>query len=120
MTEIDVPDWVAADVLSRYSAAQIERSGEVWPPEAALRQRQEDMRAALTAALGAWVGPELDEYQRLRDGIGGCTDGGCVIKRPKGMHTNGGCKCWQDKIKAQRMMRAGQTLFDTLRQEKPE
>lgn len=57
MTEIDVPDWVAADVLSRYSAAQIERSGEVWPPEAALRQRQEDMRAALTAALGAWVVP---------------------------------------------------------------
>ena len=22
-----------------------------------------------------------------------CSDGNCVIKRPTGMHTNGGCKC---------------------------
>lgn len=66
MTEIDVPDWVAADVLSRYSAAQIERSGEVWPPEAALRQRQEDMRAALTAALWAWAVP--GPYRFLKNG----------------------------------------------------
>lgn len=113
MTEIDVPDWVVAWALAAYKASRGTYEGEV-PVDA------DDMRAALTAALGAWVGPELDEYQRLRDGIGGCTDGGCVIKRPKGMHTNGGCKCWQDKIKAQRMMRAGQKLFETLRQEKPE
>ena len=106
MTEIDVPDWVAAVAL--------EACGEHFTGS------DDDMRAALTAALGAWVVPALDEYQRLRDGVGGCTDGGCVIKRPTGMHTNGGCKCWQDKIKAQRMMRAGQKLFDTLRQEKPE
>jgi hypothetical protein len=33
--------------------------------------------------------------------IGGCTDGGCVIVRPKGMHTNGGCKCPRDQIKMQ-------------------
>jgi len=23
----------------------------------------------------------------------GCGDGGCQIKRPTGMHTNGGCQC---------------------------
>ncbi len=23
----------------------------------------------------------------------GCTDGGCQIEKPKGMHTNGGCRC---------------------------
>lgn len=23
----------------------------------------------------------------------GCGDGGCVVERPKGMHTNGGCRC---------------------------
>lgn len=23
----------------------------------------------------------------------GCLDGGCVFKKPVGMHTNGGCKC---------------------------
>ena len=106
MTKIDVPDWVVAVAL--------EACGEHFTGS------DYDMRAALTAALGAWVVPALDEYQRLRDGVGGCTDGGCVIKRPTGMHTNGGCKCWQDKIKAQRMMRAGQKLFDTLRQEKPD
>lgn len=108
MTEIDVPDWV------------VEVAGEAFGRHNDLCWDDGSMRAALTAALGAWVVPALDEYQRLRDGVGGCTDGGCVIKRPTGMHTNGGCKCWQDKIKAQRMMRAGQKLFDTLRQEKPD
>lgn len=51
----------------------------------------------------------------MRDGIGGCTDGGCVIKRPTGMRTNGGCKCATDKYKAQRMMYAGQKLADAAR-----
>ena len=23
----------------------------------------------------------------------GCSDGGCQIEKPKGMHTNGGCRC---------------------------
>lgn len=23
----------------------------------------------------------------------GCSDGGCQIEKPKGMHTNGGCQC---------------------------
>ena len=23
----------------------------------------------------------------------GCLDGGCQIERPKGQHTNGGCRC---------------------------
>ena len=113
MTEIDVPDWVVEAALKAWFSGEDHENAD-------MSAFNEDMRATLTAALGAWVVPALDEYQRLRDGVGGCTDGGCVIKRPTGMHTNGGCKCWQDKIKAQRMMRAGQKLFDTLRQEKPE
>ncbi len=32
----------------------------------------------------------------------GCTDGGCIIKKPKGMHTNGGCRC------AREIQRAGE------------
>lgn len=118
MNKIEVPDWVAriADEAGEEFAKTHTMS-----MYASLADMQLDcVRHMLTAALGAWVVPALDEYQRLRDGVGGCTDGGCVIKRPTGMHTNGGCKCWQDKIKAQRMMRAGQKLFDTLRQEKPE
>lgn len=23
----------------------------------------------------------------------GCSDGGCIIRKPEGMHTNGGCGC---------------------------
>ena len=25
------------------------------------------------------------------EALGGCSDGNCVIHKPKGMHTNGGC-----------------------------
>jgi hypothetical protein len=66
-------------------------------------------RPAESAAPGA-VDDSIAEYDRMRDGVGGCSDGGCVIKTPVGMHTNGGCKCWTDKMKAQRMMHAGQKL----------
>jgi hypothetical protein len=43
-------------------------------------------------------------YDEMMNHLGGCTDGGCVIKRPTGMHTNGGCKCPSDKVKMQRAM----------------
>ena len=57
----------------------------------------------------------LEKYDKLAGHVGGCTDGGCVIVRPKGMHTNGGCKCATDKYKAMRMMSAGQALADEVR-----
>ena len=50
MTEIDVPDWVVAWALDAYKASRGTYEGEV-PVDA------DDMRAALTAALGAWVVP---------------------------------------------------------------
>lgn len=50
MTEIDVPDWVVAVALDAYKASRGTYEGEV-PVDA------DDMRAALTAALGAWVVP---------------------------------------------------------------
>ena len=34
----------------------------------------------------------------------GCTDGACIIARPKGMHTNGGCRCARE---LQRFGKAG-------------
>lgn len=75
-------------------------------------------RAALADALEVVLGEPVEvaiaQYERMRDGVGGCTDGGCVIKRPIGLRTNGGCKCWNDKMKAQRMMRAGQELFNAI------
>jgi hypothetical protein len=42
---------------------------------------------------------ELDEYLAA---IGGCSDGYCIIVKPKGMHTNGGCRCASDRTKMQR------------------
>jgi len=51
----------------------------------------------------------LAEYEDLRNHVGGC-----IVLRPTGMHTNGGCRCWRDQIKAQRMMRAGQALHDRI------
>lgn len=56
------------------------------------------LSADLAAALST-----LDA--RLGD-IGGCSDGYCVIIKPKGMHTNGGCWCFQDRVKMQRLARA--------------
>lgn len=55
----------------------------------------------------------IRQYDDLRDAMSsqsGCMDGGCLVKRPKGMHTNGGCKCHRDQIVSQRMMYAGERL----------
>lgn len=46
--------------------------------------------------------------------IGGCSDGYCQVVRPKGMHTNGGCRCLTDKYKAQRVVAAYLTFRATL------
>jgi len=38
----------------------------------------------------------------------GCMDGACIIQRPKGMHTNGGCKCLSElHIRFRPRIRAG-------------
>lgn len=42
---------------------------------------------------------------RLQE-IGGCTDGNCVVWKPTGMHTNGGCRCLNNQFKAQRVVSA--------------
>lgn len=64
------------------------------------------------------IASALAEYDKLRDAMSaqsGCRDGGCLVKRPQGMHTNGGCKCHRDQIVSQRMMYAGQRLADVVR-----
>ena len=65
---------------------------------------------ALEAATKQIIGAmQLHDFGRQ---IG---DGYCLVKRPVGMHTNGGCTCWRDKYKAQRMMGAGQRLRAAIR-----
>ncbi|MCR5876980.1 hypothetical protein [Phenylobacterium sp. J367] len=44
---------------------------------------------------------ELDAY--LRE-LGGCSDGHCIIIKPIGMHTNGGCRCARDEMKMRRVV----------------
>lgn len=52
----------------------------------------------------------LDDYDKVMDYIGTCGDGNCIIKKPVGMHTNGGCRCWDDRYRAQRTMMAAYRL----------
>lgn len=40
-----------------------------------------------------------EDIQTLADQLkNGCRDGGCVIKKPSGMHTNAGCRCTPRQI----------------------
>jgi hypothetical protein len=51
----------------------------------------------------------------------GCSDGNCVVLRPTGMHTNGGCRCARkvaDAFKADalvKILRLHQERADTIR-----
>ncbi|MBU9262014.1 hypothetical protein [Burkholderia multivorans] len=51
-----------------------------------------------------------ERYDALIDSLQSCGDGGCVIRKPKGMHTNGGCRCYRDSMKMQRVAYAAQEL----------
>ena len=57
----------------------------------------------------------LDAYESKMQQIGGCSDGGCVVVKPKGMHTNGGCKCWKNERSMQRLAMAANSLTKALR-----
>ncbi|MBS1725011.1 MAG: hypothetical protein JSS66_18890 [Armatimonadetes bacterium] len=63
--------------------------------------------ADLTAAL-----KELDDYLAH---IGGCGDGNCIIVKPAGMHTNGGCHCPRDHIAMQRYAYAHNKFASAIR-----
>jgi len=54
----------------------------------------------------------LDEYLET---IGGCGDGGCIILKPVGQHTNGGCRCSRDPIKMQRFAYAMNRFADEVK-----
>jgi hypothetical protein len=54
-------------------------------------------------------------YDHVMTSIGGCMDGGCVIVKPKGMVTNGGCRCMDDRLKARRVSGAANHLRNAVR-----
>lgn len=57
----------------------------------------------------------LDERDSYLAQIGGCGDGNCIVVKPKGMHTNGGCRCWRDGMTMQRYAYANNRLAAALR-----
>lgn len=67
-----------------------------------LANRTRSILEGVTAALA--------RYDALMESVEGCTDGGCVIRAPKGMHTNGGCRCTRAEHKMRRAMYASQEL----------
>jgi hypothetical protein len=45
----------------------------------------------------------LDQLKANLAQLGGCGDGGCIIHRRGGQHTNGGCHCDRDRMKMHRI-----------------
>jgi len=57
-----------------------------------------------------------EAFDLAAQSAGGCGDGYCCVTgKAVGQHTNGGCRCSDDRRKAQRMMLAGRRLRDGLR-----
>ncbi len=67
-------------------------------PEKAWNTRQPDLAAEVERLRGenAQIKSLVAELDQRIEALGGCSDGSCIIKRPKGMHTNGGCRCPRD------------------------
>jgi hypothetical protein len=57
----------------------------------------------------------LDDYETGVQKIGGCFDGNCVVVKPKGMHTNGGCTCLKNDIRMKQLANVANRLVNTLR-----
>ena len=48
----------------------------------------------------------LETLEARLEQIGGCGDGDCKVHIRPGMHTNGGCKCLKDPLKAHQVVHA--------------
>ena len=58
----------------------------------------------------------MAERDDLLSKIGGCGDGGCIIVKPLGQHTNGGCRCWMNKMTMQRFALIERRITDAIKQ----
>lgn len=56
----------------------------------------------------------LKEYDTLSETIGGCGDGNCLVRKPTGQHTNGGCRCFADRHKAHHVMWAARRMRNAI------
>lgn len=63
----------------------------------------------------ALLAEALRERDKYLAKVGGCTDGNCIIVKPKGMHTNGGCRCASSFVTMQRFAYASNRFADAVR-----
>lgn len=96
--ELGIPDY-AREATQEEAALYRQHAAEI------TRLRAEN--AGLREALAGW---DADMAA-----LGGCGDGGCVVVKPIGMHTNGGCRCMRDQIKSQRFARAANKFAQAAR-----
>ena len=57
----------------------------------------------------------LEDLDAAMKAIGGCSDGYCIIRKPVGMHTNGGCRCSSDRYRMQRYAAHHNRFADAIR-----
>ena len=98
----------AADLIET-QAREIERLGVIAGGNAKLvckvldeKDAEQAAELAKYKALAETLAGALEQYDQGCAAIGGCSDGYCVIQRPKGMHTNGGCRCSDDRNRMRR------------------
>lgn len=54
----------------------------------------------------------LEELQEYLTTMGSCGDGNCIVLKPRGMHTNGGCRCSNDQYRMQKYAYAMNRFVD--------
>ena len=105
MTMVDL-EKMRLEALERHAKATQVLTNT--PDTKALRPTDTDKIGAIRCLMA--------ERDDLLAAIGGCGDGGCVIVRPVGQHTNGGCRCWMDKMTMQRFALIERRITDAIKQ----
>lgn len=86
-----------AELLARLVAAMRAYEMDVdsdLPPPRDHRVMMSDAEAVLEAKPAVSLAAhDAELLNKPFEGLPGCSDGGCVVRKPTGMHTNGGCQC---------------------------
>lgn len=96
------------DAAYQYGGLSIEGGEGESLAAAVIEADREAVRAEQAAelakfkALAETLAGALEQFDQGCAAIGGCSDGYCVIQRPKGQHTNGGCRCSDDRNRMRR------------------
>lgn len=73
---------------------------EVWSARIIAGTQQDVTEIARLTARVDELENLASSYLQAAKQVGGCADSNCVVLRPTGMHTNGGCRCTHDMDRA--------------------